>query len=126
MSSNFENLDVWKRSCRLSVDLWQLLKGCKERWIRDQILRSALSIPSNIAEGCERSSEADFKRFLNFAKGSAAELRTQIYIALEAGIIDKQQAVQFIDELKAVTKMIQALINSLSRDRELVTEITDN
>jgi len=77
MKSNFENLDVWKKSCRLTVKLHELLEGTKSFWIKEQILRSELSIPSNIAEGCDRNSNSDFRRFLNIAKGSAAELRTQ-------------------------------------------------
>ena len=90
MSSNFENLDVWKRSCRLSVELWQLLKNSNEYWLKEQMLRSALSIPSNIAEGCERNGKAEFRRFINIAKGSAAELRTQVYIAIETGVLKKE------------------------------------
>ncbi|MHB0945683.1 MAG: four helix bundle protein [Sedimentisphaerales bacterium] len=113
MSSNFENLDVWKKSCRLSVDLWQLLKNSNEYWLKEQMLRSALSIPSNIAEGCERNSKAEFKRFINIAKGSAAELRTQVYIAIETGVLKKESIEKFIEELKAITKMLLALINSL-------------
>jgi len=113
MSSNFENLDVWKRSCRLSVELWQLLKNSNEYWLKEQMLRSALSMPSNIAEGCERNSKAEFKRFVNIAKGSAAELRTQVYIAIETGVLKKESIERFIEELKAITKMLQALINSL-------------
>ncbi len=115
MSSNFENLDVWKRSCRLSVQLWQLLKNSNEYWLKEQMLRSALSIPSNIAEGCERNSKAEFRRFINIAKGSAAELRTQVYIAIETGVLKKESIEKFIEELKAITKMLQALMNSLNR-----------
>ncbi len=79
------------------------------------MLRSALSIPSNIAEGCERNSKAEFRRFINIAKGSAAELRTQMYIAIETGILKKEAIEKFVEELKVITKMLQALINSLNR-----------
>ena len=115
MSSNFENLDVWKKSCRLSVELWQLLKNSNEYWLKEQMLRSALSIPSNIAEGCERNSKTEFRRFINIAKGSAAELRTQMYIAIETGVLKKESIKEFIEELKVITKRLQALINSLNR-----------
>ena len=133
MKSNFENLDVWKKSCRLTVNLHELLKETNSFWIKDQILRSALSIPSNIAEGCDRNSTAEFRRFVNIAKGSAAELRTQIYIAIQIGIIDKENGKIIIDELISLTKMLQALKNSLA-DKPIVrstslgykTQITDN
>jgi four helix bundle protein len=97
------------------VELWQLLKNSNEYWLKEQMLRSALSIPSNIAEGCERNSKAEFRRFINIAKGSAAELRTQVYIAIETGVLKKESIEKFIEELKAITKMLQALINSLNR-----------
>lgn len=113
MSSNFENFDVWKKACRLNVDLWKLLTDSKEYWIRDQMLRSALSIPSNIAEGCDRGGNTEFRRFLNIAKASAAELRTQLYIAAETKVLSAQLAKQFTGELVVITKMLQALINSL-------------
>jgi len=99
----------------LSVELWQLLKNSNEYWLKEQMLRSALSIPSNIAEGCERNSKAEFRRFINIAKGSAAESRTQVYIAIETGVLKKESIKKFIEELKAITKMLQALINSLNR-----------
>jgi four helix bundle protein len=76
-----ENLGVWKRSCRLSVELYKLLR---DFGFRDQVTRSALSVPSNIAEGYERDSSKEFSRFLKIAKGSCGELRTQLYIGTEA------------------------------------------
>ena len=115
MSSNFENLDVWKKACRLNVDVWELLANSKEYWIRDQMLRSALSIPSNIAEGCDRGGNTEFKRFLHIAKASAAELRTQLYIAAETKVCSAQRTKQLTDELIVITKMLQALINSLNK-----------
>lgn len=114
MNSNFENLDVWKKSCRLTVELHELLKGKGSFWIIDQILRSALSIPSNIAEGCDRNGNAEFRRFLSIAKGSAAELRTQIYIAIQIGLVDKENGKIILEELVSMTKMLQALKNSLT------------
>ncbi len=80
MSSSFEDLEVWKKSCRLAVWLYELLRDCRDYGMKDQILRSSVSIPSNIAEGSERNSIPDFQSFINIAKGSAAELRTQVYI----------------------------------------------
>jgi four helix bundle protein len=85
---SFENLDVWKRSTRLAVDVYRALQGCRDLALKDQMTRAAVSIASNIAEGAERDSRPELIRFLNIAKGSAAELRTQTYIAIEVGVIN--------------------------------------
>lgn len=105
-----ENLDVWKRSCRLSVDLYAALCACKDFGFRDQITRSALSVPSNIAEGYERDSAKEFSRFLKIAKGSCGELRTQLYIGAEVGFVDKAKAFQMIQEAVEISRMLQGLI----------------
>ena len=111
--ASFENLEVWQRSCRLAVEICKLLKDCKEYALKDQMSRSAISIASNIAEGAERGSKAEFIRFLNIAKGSAAELRTQVYIASKLGvIIPDEQAIELISELKEISNMLQGLIKS--------------
>jgi len=113
MSASFEDLDVWKKACRLSVRLYGLLKDCNDFGMKNQILRSAVSIPSNIAEGSERNTLPEFRRFLNIAKGSAAELRTQVYISKEVNILSNRDAVDIIHELKSISKMLQALHDSL-------------
>ena len=105
-----ESLDVWKRSCRLSVELYKLLSDCRDFGFRDQVTRSALSIPSNIAEGYERDSSKEFSRFLKIAKGSCGELRTQLYIGTEAGFIERAKAKEFIQEATEIARMIQGLI----------------
>jgi len=70
---DFEKLDVWKRSARLSVSLYRQLSGSRELGFKDQITRSGLSIPSNIAEGMTREGKRDKVRFLLIAKASCAE-----------------------------------------------------
>lgn len=77
--------------------------------------RAAVSIASNIAEGCERDSKPDFIRFLRIAKGSAAELRTQLYIAQRLQTLDKNQADSFVRECKEISAMLQGLIQSLAK-----------
>ncbi len=115
MGSSFEDLEVWKKSCRLAVRLYELLKDCRDYGMKDQMLRSSVSIPSNIAEGSERQSILDFQRFINIAKGSAAELRTQVYISREVGILHDSDAKEIIQELKSISKMLQALHKSLKK-----------
>ena len=113
MAKSFEDLDVWKKSCTLSVRLYELLKTCHDYGLKDQMLRAAISIPSNIAEGCERKSIPDFKRYINIALGSAAELRTQVYIAQQVKLVNDQDASALVEELKIISKMLQALYTSL-------------
>lgn len=80
---DFEKLDVWRKSSRLSADLYLHFNNCKDYGFKDQITRSGLSVPSNIAEGMTRETEREKYRYLSIAKGSCAELRTQIYIGIE-------------------------------------------
>ena len=115
MGSSFEDLEVWKKSCRLAVNIYELLKDCRDYGIKDQMLRSSISIPSNIPEGSERNSIPDFQRFLNIANGSAAELRTQVYISREIEILSENDSKKIIQELKSISKMLQALKNSMGK-----------
>jgi len=119
MSSSFEELKVWKKSCSLTIHLYELLRNCHDYGLKDQMLRASVSIASNIAEGSERGSVKDFLRFLNIAKGSAAELRTQIYISSQIKIFSSNDAKDLIREIKSISKMLQALTNALSKNREL-------
>lgn len=111
----FEDLDVWKRSARLSANLYVALRDLKDWGFRDQITRSALSIPSNIAEGYERDSDAEKIRFLRIAKGSAGELLTQFYIGMEAGYINQEYGKASVNEIKQISKMLASLIQHWQR-----------
>ena len=108
-----ENLDVWKRSCRLSVSIYQYFQDSKDYGFKDQITRSSLSIASNIAEGMEKASKKDSIKFLDIAKGSCAELITQIHIGNEIGYIDKETGNTWINESDEILKMLSGLINNL-------------
>jgi four helix bundle protein len=110
----FEKLEVWQRSSRLSVNVYRMLVDCRDYGFKDQLFRSSLSVPSNIAEGYERGSRQELIRFLGIAKGSCAEMRTQLYIGTEAGILDKPLAMSYIQEAVEISKMLQGLINKLS------------
>jgi len=112
----FEELEVWKRSARLSVNLYRELADLKDFGFRDQITRAGLSVPSNIAEGYERSSDKELANFLNYAKGSAGELRTQIYVGMEIGYITRQSGREWLSECEEISKMLHGLIRTV-RDR---------
>lgn len=112
--SPFEKLDVWKRASRLCTDLYKYFSKNRDFSFRDQITRSALSIPSNISEGFERNSEKEKINFLSYAKGSAGELRTQLYIGIEIGYIEPEIGKSWIQESKEISKMLQGLTFKLS------------
>ncbi len=106
---NFEELEVWKRSSRLAVSVIELIEPVKLYALRDQMARSCISVPSNIAEGAERDSNREFRRFLAIAKGSAGELRTQIYIGIRAGVFEIEKASPLIHEAKEIGAMLEGL-----------------
>lgn len=107
---SFEKLDVWKRSARLTATLYKATSDLRDFGFRDQFTRSALSIPSNIAEGFERDSHAEVVRFLRYAKGPCGELITQTYIGIEADYLDRETALDWVRETKEIAAMIAALI----------------
>jgi four helix bundle protein len=102
-------LDVWKRSCRLSVEVYKNFAKSKDFGFKDQITRSSLSIPSNIAEGLEKESDKEKVRYIEIARGSSAELITQIYIGIEIGYIEKTIGMSWARELEELSKMLSGL-----------------
>lgn len=109
---SFENLEVWQSACRISIEVYKHLKTCRDYGMKDQMTRVSVSIASNISEGCERDSRKEFIRFLNIAKGSSAELRTQLHIAGEVGIIPVSVQRELIEELKVLSRKLHKLIQS--------------
>jgi four helix bundle protein len=110
---SFEQLDVWKRSVQLSAAIYKELASLKDYAFRNQITRSSLSLPSNIAEGLERGTVKESVRFLFIAKGSAGELRTQLLIGLDIGYIPQAQAEVWVQETREISAMLVGLINSI-------------
>jgi four helix bundle protein len=111
-NQSFESLEVWKRGCRLARHVYEAWKDSNEFGLKDQMTRAAVSIPSDIAQGHERGSDADFVRFLKTAQGSAAELRTQAYIAASTKLLDRERAGNIINECKEIGTMLQDLAKS--------------
>ena len=111
--SKFEELDIWKRSARLSANIYKEMATLKDFGFKDRITRSSLSVPSNIAEGHERESNKELANFLNYAKGSLGELRTQIYIGMEIGYIKKPIGKAWINETTELSKMLSGFIKSV-------------
>lgn len=114
--NNFEDLLLWQKSIKLSKRIYEITEKfpAKENFgLTQQIRRSAVSIASNIAEGSERASKKEFIQFLSIAKGSYAELRTQIIISLEVGYINKNDFEELIILLNEISIFLTKLINSL-------------
>lgn len=112
---SFENLEVWQRACRLAVEIFEEFRSCDFINLKNQIERSALSIPSNIAEGAERGGVKEFSQFLKIAKGSCGELRTQLYIAAKLKSLESQKSKSLIEESKEISAMIEGLRKSITK-----------
>lgn len=117
MFHSFEDLDVWKRACGLAVYVYEQLQGSRDYSLKDQMQRAAVSVPSNIAEGSERS-DKDFARFLSIARGSAAELRTQAYIAAKVGVISLEAMKHIVEETRQINRMLFALSKTITTNSE--------
>jgi four helix bundle protein len=112
---SFEDLEVWQRGCRLTVDVFKSFAGCRNFTMQDQVQRSALSVPCNVAEGYERGSNKEFIRFLNIAKGSGSELRTQLYISRKLEFLTKEDFDRLVDESKQIAAMLHGLSQAVAK-----------
>ena len=111
---DFEKLEVWRRSARLSAELYKATRDLRDFGFRDQITRSGLSVPSNIAEGMSRRSSKEKYRVLDIAKGSCAELRTQIYIGIDTNYLDREMASRWLTETREIAAMLTGLMNKVT------------
>jgi len=117
--SRFEDLAVWQEGCDLAVQIYELSregKLARDYGLRDQMTRSAVSIPSNIAEGKERETAPELIRYLYIAKGSTGELQTQLYIAQKIGYVDEEVTYKLIQQTKVLSKKLGSFIQYLKRN----------
>jgi four helix bundle protein len=115
---NFQKLRVWQLAKDLAVKVYKLTKGTyfsKDFGLKDQVQRSAVSIASNIAEGDELGTDKLSVRYFYIAKGSSAELTTQLIIANEIGYIDDSIKEILVDECDKISAMLQKLIRARSQ-----------
>ncbi len=111
--TGFRGLAVWQKAKGLAVAVYRCTETgrvAKDFGLRDQLRRSAVSVCSNIAEGDERGSAKEAVRFLYIAKGSAAELQTQIEIAAELAYLDPDVAADLLARAAEIARMLGALI----------------
>src|SRR3990167_1657986 len=118
--NRFEELGIWKLSLKITKEIYDVTSKkefSKDFGLRDQIRKAIISISSNIVEGFEKNNNNEFIRFLKVAKGSAGEVRNQLYIALEINYINQDEFFKLNDELKDLTKQIGSFISYLTKKR---------
>ena len=114
--TRFEDIEAWQRARELTKMMYQLTsKGewAKDFGLRDQIRRAAVSAMSNVAEGFERRGNVEFLRFLNMAKASAGEVRSQLYVALDLGYVDRNEFADAFKLAERTSSMIAAFMGYL-------------
>lgn len=109
---SFEELVIWQEGMKICYQVYDALEHCHDFGLRNQMERSAVSVPSNIAEGYELSSDRAFIRHLYIAKGSAGELRTQMYIAIRQKYISVETGTELLAQVKKLGGMIQKFITA--------------
>jgi len=113
---NFKKLDIWTKSMDLASEIYLLTNSFPsiERFgLISQMQRSAVSIPSNIAEGSAKSSNKDFSRFLEMSIGSLFELETQIILATRLNYIESEVSISTLNKINELQKMIIGFKNKL-------------
>lgn len=106
---NYKELKIWQKSMDLVENVFQLIANfpdSEKYGLIDQIKRSSISVPSNIAEGAGRNSNKDFSRFLSISRGSLNELNTQLIISLRLNFIENDKLNKLENEINEIQKMI--------------------
>jgi four helix bundle protein len=112
----FEEIESWKKSRELTKQIYSVsgkTAFARDFGLRDQIRRASVSIMSNIAEGHDRGGAREFIQFLATAKGSAAEVRCQLYVAADQGYLDEQEFAELSTLATETAKMVSGLISYL-------------
>lgn len=109
----FEDIIAWQKGQDLAVLIYSHFKENNDWDFRNQICRASVSISNNIAEGFDRSSNADFKKFLFYSLASCSEVKSMLYLALRLSYIETQQSALLIQQTTEVSKILNGLIKSL-------------
>lgn len=117
---DYRTLQVWQRSHNLTLEVYALSKRFPKEelfGLTSQLRRCCSSIPANLAEGCGRDSDAELKRFVDIAHGSASEAEYFLLLAHELGYLDSASHQRLSDEIAELKKMLGALARKLKADR---------
>jgi four helix bundle protein len=113
----FEDLFIWQKAVEFAKDIYLVTekKGLKNDFgLKNQMRDSAVSISSNIAEGFERRSRKEYLNFLNIAKGSAGETRSQLYVGFEVGYLEKAELVNLREKARFLSGSIANHVKSIN------------
>ena len=116
---NYRDLVVWQKSMQLVKLVYQLVKMLPREEtfaLSNQMRRAAVSIPSNIAEGYDRNSRKEYVHFLNIARGSNSELRTQLQICVDIGYLTEEDVRDAMETAEEISRMISVIIKKLTPD----------
>jgi four helix bundle protein len=116
---DFRKLSVWGKSHSLAVEIYQMSSSFPQNeiyGITSQIRRACVSIPANIAEGCGRDGEAEFRRFLQIALGSASELEYHLLLAHDLKMLSEEKHKQLDNRVTEIKRMLTSLIQKLKSD----------
>jgi four helix bundle protein len=122
--TRFENLIAWQKARSLTRTIYRVTRQgafARDFGLSGQIQRASVSIMSNIAEGFERSGLGEFHQFLSIAKSSCAEVRSQLYVALDAGHLSQIEFEELFAQAEEVGKIVGGLRASLEKQRKLQT-----
>jgi four helix bundle protein len=114
--SKFEDLLVWQKSIDLAITVYKLYEKNQDWGFKNQIQRASVSIANNIAEGFDRSSDKEFKRFLFIALGSASEVRSMNYLSFKLNYVSAEEFNKCNNSLIEISKMLNGLSRSLNRN----------
>ena len=117
----FEDFIAWQKARKLTADIYRVTTRdpfSKDFGLKDQIRRAAVSSMSNLAEGFERGKSTEFHQFLSIAKGSCAELRTQLYVALDVGYLTAPVFESLVAQAVEVGQVLGGLRRSVERRRD--------
>ena len=109
----FEELVIWQNARKLINEIYKEMNGIKDFGFKDQIQRASVSIMNNIAEGFERYSDTEFRRFLDISKASCGEVRSMLYLAEDLHYLNNNTAENLRKDCRLISSSIQNLINSL-------------
>jgi|SRR3989344_2099131 len=113
-NKSFEDLLVWSKSRDFVKVIYITFQDNRNYYFKDQILRATLSIMNNIAEGYERDSDKDFRRFLYMAKGSVAEVRSMLYVASDLTFVSRGEFDRLYKQSLEISKMLGGFIKKLN------------